>query len=138
MSYATTPITDEIVADRPATVSWDSTLLAAVPDEAGRREIIRLIGLEEGPDETRDFDICYPFQHVDRGWDWLRCLSSFTAQTGAKHFALTYQKNERVEVFDAEEFFWWAAEVGRCEPELNDRRVGQYRRWKEQRKEDKK
>lgn len=128
-------VTEEMVAGRPATVSWDSALLAAVPDETGRREIIRLIGLEEVPDETRDFDICYPFQHIDRGWDWFRCVSSFTAQTGVKHFELTYQKDDNEEVFDVNDFCRWAAEVGRCKPELSDRRVGQYRRWKEQQRE---
>lgn len=122
-------VTNEVVANRPSTVSWDSALLCAVPEEAGRQEIIRLIGLEEVVDETRDFFVC--FRGNETGFDWLRCVSSFSGSTGLRHFTLTFTKDEP-EPLDIDDFCRWCWEIAGCEPELSDRRLGQYRRYREQ------
>lgn len=56
-------VTNEFVAERPSTMSWDTALRGVSLDESRRREIIRLIGLEEMPDETVEFFVCFK-KHV--------------------------------------------------------------------------
>lgn len=125
-------ITLETVDGRPATVSWDRALLEAVRNETDRQEIIRLIGLEEMHDETRDFFVC--FRQTGTDFDWLRCVSSFSGETGLRHFSLTFTKYDDSETLDVDDFCRWCAETAGCEPELSDRRLGQYRRYREQQK----